>query len=36
MDKDIAFVVIGHHLRIEQAQHLSNQLHAHLFAAGGR
>jgi hypothetical protein len=31
MDKDIAFVVIGHHSRIEQAQHLADQLQAHLF-----
>ncbi|WP_430493354.1 hypothetical protein [Enterobacter mori] len=31
MDKDIAFVVIGHYLRIEQAQHLAGQLQAHLF-----
>jgi len=31
MDKDIAFVVIGHYLRIKQAQHLADQLQAHLF-----
>lgn len=31
MDTDIAFVVIAHRLRIEQAQRLADKLQAHLF-----